>query len=270
MNYKLSTLLLYFLLSSSTLHAAQVSIPAIIEAEGYACMGDDKSKKQTEQIALADAKRKAAEAALTYVKSETKVQDAELQKDVVAAYSNALIKIVQELNKTWYKDASAGDCYKIKIMAEVMPDMEAIKASGKINAMGENAMGADVKSNMSMGEVEKALGKPDKVETIQGSTDGQYENPTVISWYYAKYPIRESGEEYGKPGHINFVPMRFTKLESKMAASDEIARKYGEQLDAFRTYSYRGSFPTKKEYWDVPSGLDFIPIKDVGVKSKKR
>ena len=53
-------------------HAAQSTIT---QSEGYACMGDDKSRKQTEAEALVDAKRKAIEYASTYMKSETKVND---------------------------------------------------------------------------------------------------------------------------------------------------------------------------------------------------
>ncbi len=127
---KTSVLLVLFVLYSSILEAGQATI---IEAEGYACMGDDKSKKQTEQLALSDAKRKASEAALTYIKSETTVLDSELQQDLVAAYSNAQIKVIQELGNSWYKDASAGDCFKTKIKAEVSPDMKSVVASEKLN-----------------------------------------------------------------------------------------------------------------------------------------
>lgn len=127
---KTSILLVLFVLYSSILEAGQATI---IEAEGYACMGDDKSKKQTEQLALSDAKRKASEAALTYIKSETTVLDSELQQDLVAAYSNAQIKVIQELGNSWYKDASAGDCFKTKIKAEVSPDMKSVVASEKLN-----------------------------------------------------------------------------------------------------------------------------------------
>lgn len=130
--FKSFILLFCFTLYSSILHAAQSTIQAtVVEAEGYACMGDDKSKKQTEQYALADAKRKASEAALTYVKSETKIQDAALQKDLIAAYSNARIKVIQELNHAWYKDTTAGDCYKVNIRAEVIPVIEELKDSSE-------------------------------------------------------------------------------------------------------------------------------------------
>lgn len=100
-------------------HAAQSTIT---DVEGYACMGEDKSKKQTEHTAVADAKRKAAEFVLTHIKSETQVKDYQVEKDIIEAYADATIKVIQELEKGWYKDATMGDCYKIKIKAEVVPD----------------------------------------------------------------------------------------------------------------------------------------------------
>ena len=116
----------------SSLYAAQSTIT---ETDRYACMGEDKSKKQTEQAALADAKRKAVESVSTYIKSETLVKDYELQKDLIEAYANASIRIIQEIEKKWYKDESAGDCYRIKIKAEVVPDektMEKISKSKEV------------------------------------------------------------------------------------------------------------------------------------------
>ncbi len=100
----------------------------ITESEGYACMGEDKSRKQTEQVALADAKRKAIEQVSTYVKSQTQVQNFELQQDLVEAYSRATVKVIQEIVKEWYKDQSLGECFKVKIKAEVVPDKEALSA----------------------------------------------------------------------------------------------------------------------------------------------
>lgn len=106
------------------LYAAQSTIT---EAEGSACMGDDKSKKQTEQAALVDAKKRAVEFASTYIKSETEVKNFMLEKDLLSAYTNAEVKIIQEMEKAWYKDASSGDCCKIKIKAEVVPDTKAME-----------------------------------------------------------------------------------------------------------------------------------------------
>lgn len=93
----------------------------IMMAEGYACMGDDKSRKQTEQAALVDAKRKAVEDTVTYVKSVTKLENYEVVKDIVDAYANAQIRIL-ERKGSWYRDEHTGECYKITIKAEIIPD----------------------------------------------------------------------------------------------------------------------------------------------------
>ena len=88
-----------FLMSISTnLYAVQSTIT---EAEGYSCAGDDKSRKQTEQEALVDAKRVAVENAVSYVKSETKVKDFQIEKDMVQAYSNAAVNIIEVKEKKW-------------------------------------------------------------------------------------------------------------------------------------------------------------------------
>jgi hypothetical protein len=107
-----------------SVYAAQSTIKI---AEGSACMGDDKSRKQTETAAMAEAKRNAIESVKTYVTSATEVKDFELQKDLVAAYANATVTVIEELQKDWYKDQALGDCYKVKIKIEVIPDEKAMK-----------------------------------------------------------------------------------------------------------------------------------------------
>jgi hypothetical protein len=107
----------------TNLYAAQSTIT---EADGSACLGDDRSKKQTEQAALSDAKKRAVEFASTYIKSETAVKNFVLEKDLLSAYTNAEVKVIQELEKAWYKDPSSGDCYRVRIKAEVVPDAMAI------------------------------------------------------------------------------------------------------------------------------------------------
>jgi hypothetical protein len=110
---------------SGNLYAAQ---SAITEAEGYSCAGDDKSRKQTELSAMSEAKRTAVEYAVSYVKSETKIKDFQLEKDVVEAYSNATVKVIEIKERNWYKDERSGDCYKIKIKAEIIPDEKAMSS----------------------------------------------------------------------------------------------------------------------------------------------
>ena len=120
--------LLLVLCISSPLYAAQSTI---VDVDGNACMGDDKSRKQTEQAAMADAKRNAAEKAVTYLKSETQVKDFAVEKDLIDAYSHAAVKVIQELEKAWFKDAATGDCYRIKIKAEVIPDEKAMQKAAQ-------------------------------------------------------------------------------------------------------------------------------------------
>ena len=120
--------LLVFLFMTSALYAGQSTITVV---DGTACMGDDKSRKQTENEALNNAKRTAVEYASTYLKSETRVKDFQVEKDLVNAYANATIKIIEEVEKAWYKDAASGDCFKLKVKAEVIPDEKAMTQIAK-------------------------------------------------------------------------------------------------------------------------------------------
>ena len=123
------------ILLSSQLYAQQSTI---VDVEGYACMGDDKSRKQTEQAAMTDAKRIAAGRAMTYLKSETQVKDYVLEKDIFNAYAQATVKVIQELEKTWAKDADSGDCYRIRIKAEIVPDENAMKKAAQAKDFAED------------------------------------------------------------------------------------------------------------------------------------
>ena len=135
MKARFVVMLFMFFLFTPPLYAAQSTIT---EAEGNACMGDDKSRKQTEQAALTDAKKRAVEFASTYIKSESQVKNFALEKDLLSSYANAEVKIVQELEKVWYKDASSGDCYKVKIKAEIIPDVKAMEALSKNTQLSDD------------------------------------------------------------------------------------------------------------------------------------
>jgi len=124
---KILFVLALLILTAAPVYAAQSTIKI---AEGSACMGDDKSRKQTETAALTEAKRNAVESVKTYVSSATEVKDFELQKDLVSAYANATVEVLETLEKSWYKDPAQGDCYKIKLKAEVIPDEKAMKKAG--------------------------------------------------------------------------------------------------------------------------------------------
>jgi hypothetical protein len=106
-------------LSPVTVLAAQSSIT---EAEGYACMGVDHSIKETEQAALTDAKRNAGESAASWIRSKTRVEDFKLKTDLIWAYMQGTVKVIKELEREWYKDPRAGDCLRLTVQAEVIPE----------------------------------------------------------------------------------------------------------------------------------------------------
>ena len=155
---KVIAVLILSILLASNLYALQSTIT---ESEGYACMGEDKSRKQTENAATADAKRKAIEKVSTYIQSETEVKDFELKKDILSAYSDATVKIIQEIEKGWYKDATMGDCYKAKIKAEVIPDEKAIQ---KISKAGQVAEDPSAPLNVSVWTDKKEYKSSDKIK----------------------------------------------------------------------------------------------------------
>lgn len=115
---------LLILILASNLYAFQSTIT---ESEGYACMGEDRTKRQTEETALQDAKRKAIEQVSTYIQAETEVKDFELQKDIVNAYAKAKIRVIEQKGIWDSEPPKVGDCYRVRIKAEVIPDEEAMK-----------------------------------------------------------------------------------------------------------------------------------------------
>jgi hypothetical protein len=117
------------------LYAAQSTI---LDVDGNTCVGDDKSRKQAVRAAMSDAKRSAAERALTYLKSETQVKDFAVEEDLVNAYAQGAVKIIQELEKAWVKDANSGDCYHIRIKAEIVPDQKAMEKAAKVKEFADN------------------------------------------------------------------------------------------------------------------------------------
>ena len=112
------------------MYAAQ---SVIIDSDGYACMGADKSRKQTESAAIQEARRNAGEAAVSYISTETKVSDGLLEKDLITAYTNAQVKLVKELLKEWFDDPVSGKCYRVKLKLEVLPDEKAMTDKTKNN-----------------------------------------------------------------------------------------------------------------------------------------
>jgi len=112
------------LLMAGRLFAAQSTVT---EAEGTASLGDDRTRKQTEQAALADAKRNAVERTQTYLRSETRVENGMLESDVIESFADATVNVLEVLEKRWHRDQVLGDCFTVRIRAEVVPDEKALE-----------------------------------------------------------------------------------------------------------------------------------------------
>ncbi len=110
----------------------------VIEVEGQACMGDDKSRRDTEREALQQVQRTAVEHSQTWLRSETTVQNMILEKDLIEAFARATVTILEELEKAWFTDARTGDCFRIRVRAEVVPKLPESPESKDVPDSGQS------------------------------------------------------------------------------------------------------------------------------------
>jgi hypothetical protein len=244
---------------AAPLYAAQSTIKI---AEGSACMGDDKSRKQTETAALADAKRNAVESVKTYVSSATEVKDFELQKDLVSAYANATVAVIEALEKGWYKDPAMGDCYKIKIKTEVIPDEKAMKKAGKDAALDDPSLPLAVKvwtdkASYHAGEKIKIYLKGNKPFFARVI----YRDAAKNSLQLLPNPYRQ--DNYFQGGVIYEIPSGHDKFEL------EVNPPFGEEnIMVYASVSELGDLNLKEEgsVYAVKTKARDIGIKTRGVK----
>ncbi|MDY6832449.1 MAG: DUF4384 domain-containing protein [Thermodesulfobacteriota bacterium] len=102
----------------------------ITTGSGVAALGNDKSRNQAESEALALAKRDAAEKAATHVQSASEVENFALKTDLVKAYAEAVVTVLEKLESAWIKDPQMGDSFQVVIRAEVTPNLEGVRPAG--------------------------------------------------------------------------------------------------------------------------------------------
>ncbi len=250
-------IVLMFLVLFTPAYAAQSTIT---EADGNACMGDDKSKKQTEQAALADAKKRAVEFASTYIKSETHVKNFELEKDLLSAYANAEVKIIQELDKSWYKDPSSGDCCKIKIKAEIIPDVKAMEALSKDTRLSDDPS-APLKVKAWTDKKEYKAGEKIKVY-IRGNKPFYarvlYKDASGETLQLLPNPYR--AENYFNGGSVYEIPAGNDKFDL------EVSPPFGEE----NVIVYASSSPLGEISTEAQGGVYQVKTqtRDIGMKTR--
>jgi hypothetical protein len=238
----------------------------ITDAEGYACMGDDKSRKQTEQTAMADAKRNAVEHAITYVKSETKVKDWQLEGDMIKAYSNASVKVLEVKENRWYKDERTGDCVKTKIRAEVIPDEKALKEIASGSLSNDNP---GLPLNVRLWTDKEKYKKGEKIKIyIKGNKPFyarvHYRDVKGEILQLLPNPFRK--ENYFNGGVIYEIPSGNDRFEL------EVCPPFGEErIILYTSTAPLGDISLSKEggVYQVKTGENDIGIKTRGVKLKE-
>lgn len=106
--------------------AKQYSVNSmLVEVEAEACLGQERSRVQAEKLAVDEAKRKASEYAVTHISSVTGVENGQVIRDLVTAYSKSTVQVLKELEKGWRQSDGSGGfvdmCYHVRIRAEVVP-----------------------------------------------------------------------------------------------------------------------------------------------------
>ena len=238
----------------------------ITDADGYACMGDDKSRKQTEQTAMADAKRNAVEYAITYVKSETKVKDLQIEEDMIKAYSNASVKVLGVKENRWYKDERTGDCFKTKIRAEVIPDEQAVKEIVSGILSNDNP---GLPLNVRLWTDKEKYQKGDKIKIyIKGNKPFyarvHYRDAKGETLQILPNPYRR--ENYFNGGVIYEIPSGNDRFEL------EVSPPFGEErIILYTSTAPLGDISLAKEggVYQVKTGEKYIGIKTRGVKLKE-
>ncbi|MEM7365695.1 MAG: DUF4384 domain-containing protein [Pseudomonadota bacterium] len=104
--------------------SASASQSSITEADGEACAGYDLTRRQTQEAARAAAKRMAADMSSTHIASTTVVENFELKEDIVKAFNEAEVKILEVMNEQWNMPSEG--CYTVRIKAEVTPSNQAM------------------------------------------------------------------------------------------------------------------------------------------------
>jgi len=245
----------------SNVYAVQSTI---MNSEGYACMGEDKSRKQTEDAAMADAKKKAVEDAVTYVSSVTKVEDFAIVQDIANAYSKANVKILDK-KSSWYKDERAGDCYKIQIKAEVIPDEKAIKEAAAKKPTADNPV---LPLQVSLWTDKKEYADGDKIRIYLKGNKPFYArvlHKDTKGKYLQLLPNPYRTENYFNGGVIYELPSGNDKFEL------EVSPPFGdEQIVLYSSTSPLGDINLKAEggVYQVRTKERDIGIKTRGVKVK--
>lgn len=112
----------------------------VVNMVGFACGGSGKSRSKLVSEALADAKEKAREYAVSAVESKTTVESGVPSKELMNAYSRGAIRELATPIESCYRDKKQGQCCEVEARLEALPRSEEMaKAAAKIAPDNPNA-----------------------------------------------------------------------------------------------------------------------------------
>lgn len=258
------SIMLFLIVLPFNIYAEQSTIT---EAEGYACAGDDKSRKQTEKDSYDDAKRNAVDNALSYIKTETKVKDFQVEKDIVQAYSNATVKVIEVKERRWYKDERSGDCHKTILKAEIIPDEKAMKelATSKV-AEDDPALPLSVK----IWTDKKDYKSKEKVKILLKGNKPFYARVLYINAHGETLQLLPNPyriDNYFLGGVVYEIPSGKDRFEL------EVSPPFGEEnIVVYASSTELGDIKVKKAgaVYQVITGADDVGVKTRGVALKEK
>jgi hypothetical protein len=118
--------------SSASVSSGTASI--VVTVVGFACGGGGSSRSKVISDAIADARRKGREYAVSEIESKTTLESGVPGVDLMNAYANGTVRELAKPMEKWYKDPVQGDCCEVEARLEAIPKVEEIaRVAGRIS-----------------------------------------------------------------------------------------------------------------------------------------
>jgi len=190
-----------------------------------------------------------------------------LESDVIKAYSNSSVRVIEEMEKGWYRDPSSGECFRLRVKAEVIPDEKKIKSSAKEASYEDPTSPLNVKvwtdkkeyKNSEKIKVYVRGNKPFYARVVYKDASGK----TV-----QLFPNPYSSDNYFKGGTVYEIPSgedRFDLEVSPPFGSESVTVYAGSsQLGDLDLDSASGIYDIKTKAADIGTKTRGVKIKQKG------
>ncbi|MFX0135520.1 MAG: DUF4384 domain-containing protein [Candidatus Hodarchaeota archaeon] len=242
---------------------------AIVEADGYAYLAENKTIQQIREEAKAIAKREALEKAQTYIKSMTRVENYKLTYDLIESGSEGTVKILES------KDygITADNRYHYWVKAEIKYMLKISAKEKSIGIMSDDSAPLTVTLRTEKGEY--ALGDEIRI-FIQGNKNFYanivYEDATgnliqILPNQYRKDNLFKGNREYMIPDKNDNFSLRiqppFGTEKIRLYASINVLGKADITPFGKSFYNIRDNLD---EYSEKTRGIDVVGKENAGAE----